>query len=132
MLKLISIEERMIRTQIFQWFFKFKIGMTSAKNAKFYCPSTRKTEENMIQVKELVHRNRDLTIPELVMLPKYFDTKSEHMTTAKSVTYLPTIAESIFWLVYHDFKEHFTLTSNSFLKSSAVRVDEFIGTILKE
>jgi hypothetical protein len=54
------------------------------------------------------------------------------MTTAKSMPHLPTKAESSFWLVCHDFEEHFALTNNSFLKSSTLRIDEFMGTILKD
>jgi hypothetical protein len=63
--------------------------MTSAKGAELLVSiNKKKMEENMIQVRELVHSNRDLTIHELVNVAgvssgssqNTFDTKSETMT----------------------------------------------------
>jgi hypothetical protein len=50
---------------VFEWFSKFRSGVTSVENAKHLgCPSMSKTDENVDQVKKLVLENRKIVICE--------------------------------------------------------------------
>jgi hypothetical protein len=69
--------------------------MTSAKGVGIF--SVHQQEKwNMVQVRELVHNNRDLTIHELVNVTGVSSGSSQNlknMTTAKSMPHLPTKSE---------------------------------------
>jgi hypothetical protein len=52
-------QQKMGRTQVFELFSKLKSGATSAEDAEHSThPSMSKADENVDQVKELVHNNR--------------------------------------------------------------------------
>jgi hypothetical protein len=58
-------EQKTGRTQVFDLFSTFKIGMTSAQDAQHLGhPPTVKTDENVDRVKQLVLENRRITICE--------------------------------------------------------------------
>jgi hypothetical protein len=79
MLKLALAEEKMIRTQSFWWFLEFKRGMTSAKRCQTF--SVQQEKWKKIQVRKLVHRNRDLIIHELVNVTGVLSGSSQNTLT---------------------------------------------------
>jgi hypothetical protein len=65
-LKILSGEQIVCRTQVFEWFSKFRISMTSAKDAEHLeHVSTSKMGESAEQVKEVLLKNRRMTLHEV-------------------------------------------------------------------
>jgi hypothetical protein len=61
-LKLAYGEETLSRIQTFELFSKFKSGMIYVEDTKLSgCPHTSKMDENVVQIKEFVPRNKYLT-----------------------------------------------------------------------
>jgi hypothetical protein len=59
----------MARTQVFEWFSKFKSGVTSGEDAEcLEHSSTSKTDENVALVMELFLENRRTTIHQVANL----------------------------------------------------------------
>jgi len=56
-------EDAMGRTQVFDWFRRFKEGRTSAESdPRSGCLSTLRNEEMIAKVRTIVHNNRRLTV----------------------------------------------------------------------
>jgi len=59
-------EDAMSRTQVFDWFRRFKEGRTSVKNdPRSGRPSTSRSEEMIAKVRTIVRNNRRLTVLEI-------------------------------------------------------------------
>jgi hypothetical protein len=63
----VSFGEQKMGTQVSKWFSKFKSSVTSTADAECCsgCTLMCKTDENMDRVKDLVHKNRRITIPDV-------------------------------------------------------------------
>jgi hypothetical protein len=65
-LKVPSGEQTVGKTQIFYWFSKFRSSVTSAEDAgRLECISTSKTGASVEQVKEVLLKNRGMTLYEV-------------------------------------------------------------------
>jgi len=66
MLKIAFREEAMCRTQMYEWWKRFKEGRTSVHvDPRLGQPSTSKTEDNVAKVCEVIRSNRCLTVREV-------------------------------------------------------------------
>ena len=63
LLKIVYGDECLSRTQVFEWFKRFKEGREELGDDQRLCrPSTSKTEANIEKVGEIVRQNRRLSI----------------------------------------------------------------------
>jgi hypothetical protein len=88
MLEIAFREQRLGRTQVSEWFFKFKSYVTDVKDSDCSgCPFTGKTGEDVEQVKELVLETEDKQSIKLLIYLEFhlgqfraFEGQSEHVS----------------------------------------------------
>jgi hypothetical protein len=99
MLEVCFGEQAMGRTQVFEWFSKFKCSVTSREEAESSGrPSTNKTDDNVNKVKELVHKIGRFTTSDVANMLRISctvlnNTQWSQMTFANSEIYYEIISE---------------------------------------
>ena len=139
MLQKVFKEEALNRTQVFEWFARFKRGEMSIEyHPHSWHPSTSRTDENVEKIREQINEDRRYTIDEISEATFLSWSSCQRIWTSDALprsSFPPAHTgpkkKSLVWLCARSWKIRLKVTQTFFLRSSQATKVGAMGTTLR-